>query len=73
MRTHEIDLHGNVLSIYDMNDEFGRTCQPFFDKATGLNRHKEVELRIGTGHAILYQPLPEWIDLVDDWARPPAN
>ena len=69
MRTHDIDLHGNVLSIYDVNDEFGRTCQPFFDKATGLNRRKEVELKIGTGHAILYQPLPEWINLVEQWAK----
>ncbi|MEY2564879.1 MAG: hypothetical protein QOH88_3072 [Verrucomicrobiota bacterium] len=64
-----IDLHGNVLSIYDKADEFGHTCQPFFDKASGLGRHKEVELQIGTGHAILYQPLKEWVDLVDDWAR----
>jgi len=71
-RTHNIDLHGNVLSIYDMNDEFGRTCQPFFDKATGLNRRKEVELKIGTGHAVLYQPLKEWVDLVEEWARQPA-
>ncbi len=69
MRTHDIDLHGNVLSIYDVNDEFGRTCQPFFDNATGMNRRKEVELKIGTGHAILYRPLPEWIDLVEQWAK----
>ena len=68
-RTHKIDLHGNVLSIYDVNDEFGGTCQPFFDKATGLNRRKEVELKIGTGHAILYQPLKKWVDLVEQWAK----
>lgn len=73
MRTHDIDLHGNVLSIYDVKDEIGRTCQPFFDKASGLNRRKEVELQIGTGHAILYQPLPEWIDLIDEWARESAR
>ena len=73
MRTHEIDLHGNVLSIYDVNDEFGRTCRPFFEKATGLNRHKEVELQIGIGHAVLYKPLPEWIDLVDEWAKSEAD
>jgi hypothetical protein len=73
MRTHDIDLHGNVLSIYDVNDEFGRTCQPVFDKATGLNRRREVELKIGSGHAILYKPLPEWIDLVDEWARENAS
>ena len=72
-KNFEINLHGNVLSIYDMNDEFGRTCEPFFDKATGLSRRKEVELKIGSGHAVLYQPLPEWIDLVDEWSRENAS
>jgi len=64
----QIDLHGNVLSIYDVNDEFGATCQRFFDSATGLNRHREVELKIGIGHAILYKPMKEWVDLVVEWA-----
>ena len=64
----DIDLWGNVLSIYDVNDEFGQTCQKFFDKATGLNRHKDIELKIGTGHGILYQPLKEWIEPTVSWA-----
>lgn len=63
-----VDLHGNVLSIYDMNDEYGRTCRRFFDSATGLNRRREVELKIGTGHATLYRPMKEWVDLVVEWA-----
>jgi hypothetical protein len=66
----QIDLYGNVLSIYDFKDEFGQTCQKFFDKAHGLNRHNEVVLKIGTGHAVLYKPLKEWVDLVVDWAKP---
>jgi hypothetical protein len=64
----EIDLYGNVLSIYDINDEFGQTCRKLFDSSTGLNRHGEVELKIGTGHAILYKPMKEWVDLVVEWA-----
>ena len=64
-----IDLSGNVLSIFDVNDEFGGSCARIFADAKGLNRHHEVELKIGTGHAVLYKPLPEWIDLVADWAR----
>lgn len=66
----QIDLYGNVLSIYDFKDEFGQTCQKFFDKAHGLNRHNEVVLKIGTGHAVLYKPMKEWVDLVVDWAKP---
>ncbi|MBV9210001.1 MAG: alpha/beta hydrolase [Acidobacteria bacterium] len=68
LRRHEIDLWGNVLSIYDINDEIGQTCQKFFDKATGLNRHKEIELKIGIGHGILYQPLKEWVEPTVEWA-----
>ena len=69
----KIDLYGNVLSIYDVNDEFGQTCRKLFDQSTGLNRHKEVELKIGTGHAILYKPLKEWVDLVAEWAAEAAG
>lgn len=66
----QIDLYGNVLSIYDVNDEFGQTCQKFFDKASGLNRRKEIVLKVGIGHAILYKPMKEWIDPVVEWAKP---
>lgn len=38
-------------------------------RATGLNRHKEIELQLGTGHAILYKPLKEWIEPVVEWAN----
>ena len=63
-----IDLYGNVLSIYDVKDEFGQSCQKFFESSTGLNRHREVKLEIGTGHAILYKPMKEWVELVVEWA-----
>lgn len=68
LKNYEVDLYGNVLSIYDVKDEFGQTCRKFFDRATGLNRHKEIELKLGTGHAILYQPLKEWVEPVAEWA-----
>jgi hypothetical protein len=65
-----INLYGNVLSIYDYKDDTGAgSCRRFLDKATGLNRHKEVELRVGLGHGIVFHPLKEWIDLVVEWAN----
>lgn len=71
VREHfRIDLSGNVLSLYDMKDEYGGTCRDIFAQSKGLNRRREVELRVGTGHAVLYKPLKEWIDLVDEWAKP---
>src|SRR5262245_21316431 len=34
VREHfRIDLYGNVLSIYDNNDEFGTTCGPIFARS----------------------------------------
>ena len=69
-RNFNIDLHGNILSIYDVNDEFGQSCQKFFDKATGTNRRHEIELKIGAGHGVLFKPLKEWVDPVIEWARP---
>ncbi len=69
---NELSLRNHDRAAPERPVQFGRTCQPFFDKATGLNRRKEVELKIGTGHAVLYQPLKEWIDLVEEWARQPA-
>lgn len=68
-KNFKIDLHGNLLSIYDINDEFGQSCKPFFDKATGLNKNREIELTIGTGHGILFKPLKEWVGPVTEWAR----
>jgi hypothetical protein len=74
VREHfRIDLFGNVLSIYDKNDEFGGTCGPIFDRSTGLARKNELVLQLGTGHAVLYRPLPVWIDPVDSWTREAAD
>lgn len=69
MQNFDVDLYGNVLSVYDYKDEFGQTCRKFFDRATGLNRSKEIELKLGIGHALLYKPMREWIDPTVQWAR----
>lgn len=65
----DIDFYGNILSIYDENDEMAGTCQQFYEKSSGVNKYKEIELKVGTGHGILYKPLKEWINPVIDWAK----
>ena len=68
------DMYGNVLSVWDYLDDTGAAmCGKYFAGAKGLNRHKEVELRIGLGHGILYRPLSEWVDLVVEWTNQPAH
>ncbi len=69
LENFEVDLHGNVLSIYDVKDEFGVSCRKIFERASGLNRQNEIMLKVGTGHAILYKPLKEWVDPVVRWAN----
>ena len=66
------DMYGNVLSVWDYQDDTGAaTCERGFSQSEGVNKHKEVELRVGSGHGILYRPLKEWVDLVIEWANQP--
>lgn len=65
----DIALNGNVLSIYDKGDTLVGSCGKFIDNSAGVTKFKEIELEIGTGHGIIYQPLKEWIDPVVDWAK----
>ena len=67
-----LTLSGNVLSIYDFaDDEYSGSCEELFHLAEGkgLSRHNEIVLRVGTGHGILYQALPEWILPTVGWAN----
>jgi len=68
---HRFDINfcGNILSIYDESDELVGTCQMFFKNSTGINQYKEIKLKVGTGHGILYKPLKEWVEPVVKWAK----
>ena len=68
VRKFDLDFYGNILSIYDEKDQLVGSCQKFFENSTGINRHKEIKLKVGTGHGIIYKPLKEWIDPVVQWA-----
>jgi hypothetical protein len=64
-----IDLIGNVLSVYDYKDNKGAgSCADFFARSKNINRHKEIELKLGLGHGILYKPMEEWIEPTVEWA-----
>jgi hypothetical protein len=65
----DIALHGNILSIYDEKDDSVCSCQKFVDKSPDVVKFKEVVLKVGTGHGIVYKPLEEWVDRVVEWAK----
>lgn len=64
-----VDLWGEILSIYDSSDDIAGTCTDFFNKSTGVSKRKEIVLRLGLGHGILYRPLKEWVEPAAEWAR----
>lgn len=65
------NLYGNVLSIYDRDDDTGvRSCNRFIEQSSGVNRHQEIVLTTGLGHGIVYHPLKDWLDPLFNWVAP---
>ncbi len=66
-----IKLWGKVLYIFDTNDEIAGSCKSYLDilKSDGLKEYKEIEVKLGLGHGILYSPLKEWVLPALEWAR----
>jgi pimeloyl-ACP methyl ester carboxylesterase len=63
-----VDLHGNVLSIYERTDGAG-SCEKYRVDATGLAKYQETELQTGMRHGFIYRPMTEWIEPTISWAR----
>jgi len=63
-------MAGRMLSIYDSRDTDGGTCTEAFSNA-GLSEAKEIVLKVGSGHAVFFQPQAEWIDPMVAWAKGP--
>jgi hypothetical protein len=63
-----VNLHGNVLSIYERSD-LAQSCEKFRADATGLGEYREVEVNTGLRHGFLYRPLKEWVEPTLAWAR----
>ena len=67
-----ITLSGNVLSLYDFADsEYSGSCKELFgvSEGKGLSHHEEIVLQVGTGHGVLYEPLPDWVLPTIRWAH----
>jgi hypothetical protein len=70
-RVNHVTLYGNVLAISDAVDEYSGACEELFrmSEGTGLGRHEDILLHVGTGHGILYKPLDEWVLPTVNWAK----
>jgi pimeloyl-ACP methyl ester carboxylesterase len=63
-----VDLHGNVLSIYEKSDRAG-SCEKYRADATGLAKYEEMQLQTGMRHGFIYRPITEWVEATISWAR----
>jgi hypothetical protein len=63
-----VNLHGNILSIYERSD-VAHSCSDYRADGTGIGEWKEVELNTGLKHGFLYRPLNEWVEPTVAWAR----
>jgi len=68
-QNYHVDLHGEVLSIYEASDDVGGTCEPIFKQSKQLGKHREVRLDTGLRHGFLYRPMKEWIEPALAWSR----
>lgn len=66
---HRVDLHGEVLSIYEASDSVGGTCEPIFRQSKDIGKHREIRLETGLRHGFLYRPMKEWIEPALAWSR----
>jgi hypothetical protein len=63
-----VNLHGNVLSIYEKTD-LAQSCVEYRRDATGVGDWKEVEVNTGLKHGFIFRPLKEWTDPAIAWAK----
>ena len=66
-----IKLWGRILYIYDNADEIAGSCKDYIDslKSEGLTDYKEIEVKLGLGHGLLFSPLKEWVQPALEWAK----
>lgn len=70
----QIDLYGNVLSVYDSADALAGSCGELFSfSGDSVSHYDEIILNIGSGHGILYQPLDAWMLPTVQWANDHAE
>ena len=61
---------GHLLSIREASDDSTGRCQPWSNDVEPGSPLvvRELVLDTGLGHGFLYQPLPEWVNPVVEWA-----
>jgi len=65
----EVNLYGNILSIFEETDHIGESCDKLIQQSSGVQQFKEIALHTDLGHGFIYRPLEEWILPSVQWAN----
>ena len=60
---------GNFLSIYEVSDSFGKSCEELFMNRDCVTNFQEVKLTMNIKHGFLYKPYSEWVVPLFKWAN----
>ena len=60
-------VQGRILSIYEANDEIGRSCKNLFAKGAAPGERSEIEIHVGDHHGTFYRVHREWVDPLLTW------
>jgi len=63
----DLVVQGRILSIYEANDEIGRSCKDLFGKGGAPGERSEIEVHVGDRHGTFYRVHPEWLDPLLRW------
>ena len=59
---------GNFLSIYEVSDPFGGTCDFLLAHGSCISSFQEVKLNMHNKHGFLYKPYAEWVNPFMVWS-----
>lgn len=70
MVEQKTDLHGDVLAIRDEADtiDLAGPCAPLFAASPDIGATREIVVKVGNGHGLVFQPIDEWVLPTIDWA-----
>jgi len=68
--THSICITGRALSIYEASDDLAKSCDELAARCSSwVTRYQEIELGLGVGHGMVYQPYDEWVIPTLEWSK----
>ncbi|HEV8199735.1 MAG TPA: alpha/beta hydrolase [Candidatus Polarisedimenticolia bacterium] len=66
----DLKVEGRILSLYEANDDIGRSCSGLFAKAgASAGQRQEIEVHVGDKHGTFYRVHPEWLDPLLRWVE----